>query len=303
MSRATWILPSLALVALFVGCSAEPPEEATTRESSEEVKKPKCGTKNLTDAEMDAVEKDVKDKNNGKGKPSGSSSASSSSSSTGGGGGTVTVNVWFHVINQGSGIANGDVPTSQINGQIAVLNASYTAFSFNLAGITRTTNAAWFNMGINSSAEQAAKSTLRVGGAADLNIYTANLGGGLLGWATFPQDYAGNPSDDGVVILYTSLPGGSEVPYDEGDTATHEVGHWVGLYHTFQGGCAKGDLVDDTPAEKSAAFGCPVGRNTCQGLGVDPIHNFMDYTDDACMFEFTAGQVARSQTFFSTYRQ
>jgi hypothetical protein len=299
----------LLVGATLIGCSAEgtgdessPGETGPAGEASDAVKKPKCGTRTPTEAEMDAVEADVKSKKNGK-KPGSSSASSSASSSGGGGGGVVTVPVYFHVINTGSGLANGNVPDSMINAQIAVLNSSYDEFEFDLAAVTRTTNATWFGMGYNSAAEKAAKAALRAGGADALNIYTANLGNDLLGWATFPQDYAGDPTDDGVVLLYSSLPGGGAAPYDEGDTATHEVGHWLGLYHTFQGGCAKGDLVEDTPPEKSAAFGCPAGRNTCNAPGFDPIHNFMDYTDDACMFEFTPGQGSRMQTFFSTYRQ
>ena len=108
--------------------------------------------------------------------------------------GSVTIPVYFHVINRGCGIQNGNVPDHMIRAQIAVLNKAFagssggaaTAFRFELAGVTRTTNEAWYNMGISSNAERDAKSALHQGGANALNFYTANLADNLLGWATFP---------------------------------------------------------------------------------------------------------------------
>lgn len=220
--------------------------------------------------------------------------------------GSVTIPVRFHVINKGSGLANGDIPQSQIDDQIQVLNAAYanTPFVFQLVSVDRTTNATWYKMLPDSKAERQAKAALRQGGPETLNLYSANPGLGLLGWATFPSSYAGAPSKDGVVIKFSSVPGGNAAPYNEGDTGTHEVGHWLGLYHTFQGGCSNpGDSVADTAFEKSEAYGCPVGRDSCATKsGLDPITNFMDYTDDSCMDNFTSGQITRMDQMHLQYR-
>lgn len=223
----------------------------------------------------------------------------------------IEFDVYWHVINNGPSVAQGNLSVNSIKLSLDVIEKAFArlnfrnprAVVFKLKGITRTTNSSWFTMSPGSSAESAAKNALRVGGRKTLNIYSANPGGGLLGWATFPSSYNSNPKMDGVVILHTSVPGGSAAPYNEGDTLTHEVGHWLGLYHTFQGGCnGNGDFVDDTPAEASPAYGCPTGRDTCPSPGLDPITNFMDYTDDACMIKFTNDQFTRMKAQIATYR-
>ena len=216
-----------------------------------------------------------------------------------------TIPVYFHVINSGTSVSQGNITDAMITSQMNVLNAAYApwGWQFNLVSVTRTTNTTWYNDCYGNS-ESAMKNALRQGSADDLNVYTCNPSGGILGWATFPSSYSSQPKMDGIVLLHSSLPGGTAAPYNLGDTATHEVGHWMGLYHTFQGGCnGNGDYVSDTPAERSAAYGCPTGRDSCRNkAGIDPITNFMDYTDDSCMDRFSAGQDARMDSLFTTYR-
>ena len=218
--------------------------------------------------------------------------------------------VAFHVIRADLTAEGGNVTGRQIRRQIAVLNASYggttggaeTGFQFSLLSIDRTTNASWFRL--NAGKEKRVKAALKVGGPETLNVYSADLGNSLLGWAYLAQDAASVGVLDGVIVHYKSLPGGGWGPdYSGGDTATHEVGHWFDLLHTFQGGCnGDGDLIGDTPAEASAAYECPVGRDTCAAAGLDPITNFMDYTFDSCMFQFTPDQAVRMQVAWRAYR-
>ena len=220
--------------------------------------------------------------------------------------------VVFHVIyKQGKrGRQEGNVPIEDIEEQVWVLNNKAfqgTGFSFTLAGVNRVKNAKWFTGCYGIETERQMKQALAVDPATTLNIYTCKPTSGILGYAYLPWA----PDDEnnilhGVVVLYSSLPGGTAVPYNEGDTVTHEVGHYLGLYHTFEGGCtAPGDYVGDTPAEASPAFGCPEAppRNTCPTEpGDDPIYNFMDYTDDPCMDEFTSGQGDRVQCAVYDYK-
>ncbi|KAJ7123261.1 Metalloprotease [Mycena crocata] len=223
-----------------------------------------------------------------------------------------TLRINFHVISKDSTLAGGNVPDAQIDDQVDVMNDAYagTGITWVLGNTTRTVNPTWFNQagpsnsGDNSQAT-AMKTALRTGGAADLNVYSVGFttNSGLLGYATFPSSYASAPRNDGVVMLFSSVPGGTSAPFNLGGTLQHEAGHWVGLYHTFQDGCTgSGDEVSDTPAEASPASGCPTSRDTCSSSGVDPVHNYMDYSDDSCYTNFTPGQITRIKSQMLTYR-
>jgi len=204
---------------------------------------------------------------------------------------------------------------AQIAGQIAVLNNTFaggeggtpSGFGFKLAGVTRSDNATWFNANPGGNDERSMKQALKQGGDNALNLYSATAGD-YLGWAYLPDatEKPGQRVLDGVVFDWESIPGTSTTyagRYDKGETATHEVGHWLNLEHTFYRGCnGRGDYVDDTPYEATATSGCPVGKDTCIAPGTDPIHNYMDYSYDQCYTEFTAGQAARMQDAWLTFR-
>jgi hypothetical protein len=286
MRNTVWLAPLF-----LIACSPEPVDDGKLSDgdqvpgSNPEFHRG-CATRDLTAAELAADEAFTAEHGGAIGEKTASR----------------VIPVHVHRIHPAGG--GGSATTQQVNAQISVLNAAYagTSFSFTLASIDDTNNNAWYTT-TGGASERDMKTTLRQGGSNALNLYFNNMGQGLLGWATFPSDYSRSPSMDGVVVLFSSVPGGSAAPYNEGDTATHEVGHWLGLFHTFQGGCSKkNDGVSDTPAEQSPAFGCPTGRNTCSAAGLDPIENFMDYTDDNCMDTFTAGQTSRMSSQWNSYR-
>jgi len=167
----------------------------------------RCSTPALSDAEVNQLERQHSAWRRSRGSVNWKSIAAN-----------VDVPIAFHVIHDG---ASGKLTNQDIQGQLSVLNNAYagTGFSFTVSTVDYTDNKAWFNMGSGSVEEYNAKHSLTIDSSTHLNFYTANLSQGLLGWATFPSNLASEPEMDGVVILYTSLPGGSAEPYNLGDTA------------------------------------------------------------------------------------
>jgi hypothetical protein len=222
----------------------------------------------------------------------------------------VTIDVYAHVLRSRSG---GGVSERRIERQIGVLNGAFAGdqspaaarspFRFRLIDVDVTVNARWSRMDEGTIAEEHAKRALHRGEATDLNLYIGRNQSGSLGWGTQPTRLDSAPMLDGVVIARHTLPGGSGGHYSAGDAAAHETGHWLGLFHTFAGKCGgRGDRVADTPREARPSYRCPVHRDTCSAPGADPVHNFMDYSYDSCMNQFTLGQVKRMKQSWNALR-
>jgi hypothetical protein len=214
-----------------------------------------------------------------------------------------TIVVALHVITSGG---SGAIPATAIAAQMAEINANYApwGYSFVLGSVDYTDNAAWFNNDSQAD-EDAMTAALAIDPAHTLNIYTGILYGGYyLGYAYLPWSWSESDVHNGVFLEYRTFPGYGYVPFHLGRTATHEIGHYLGLLHTFEGGCAApGDYIADTPAELDPNVGCPIGMDSCPAdPGLDPIHNYMDYTDDACYTEFSPGQSAWMCDQIATYR-
>jgi hypothetical protein len=228
------------------------------------------------------------------------------------GGPDYVIPVVFHILRRSNG-TTGEVSDARINQQIDVLNEDFGAFGsgapgtntriqFTLAGVTRHSNDTWYNDGGTYYNSIAWDTDLY------LNIYT-NTAGGNLGYDYVPSGggVVGNNFDR--VVVYWSTVGRTApygAPYHLGRTTTHEVGHYLGLYHTFQGGCSSptgcfnnGDLICDTNPESSPNFS-PCTRTTCGSP--DPTRNYMDYSDDVCMNNFTPNQAYRMRCTLQSFR-
>ncbi len=209
-----------------------------------------------------------------------------------------TVAVVFHILHYNG---TGDIPDAQCQRQVDVLNDDYqgSGITFTMAGVTRHNNGRW-HYDYNESQYKS-----QTGWDRDLymNVWV-NTASGYLGYAYLPASSAGS-NLDGIVLNYQACGGRDEgsPPYNQGRTLVHEAGHYFGLFHTFQGGCCNsftcGDLIKDTNAESGPFFYCGP-RTTCGSP--DPTTNFMDYSEDLCMYEFTFQQEIRMTCSIVNYR-
>lgn len=214
----------------------------------------------------------------------------------------VNVQIAWHVIHQDNSVGN--ISDQQIAQQVTWLNNTFANhdFIFTLDIIDRTVNNDWFN-DMYDTYDAIAKQALNIDSYHYLNVYTSNIFiDGVAGYAYLPNQWPEGSYMHGIVLDYRTLPyaGG----YD-GDIATHEVGHYLGLNHTFYNNCTTGnDGVDDTPAHhEDYLWQCNNNLDSCPTLpGNDPVHNYMTYTSNSCQWEFTPGQKDRMHAMVATYR-
>ncbi|TFK21549.1 hypothetical protein FA15DRAFT_645464 [Coprinopsis marcescibilis] len=223
----------------------------------------------------------------------------------------------YHVIAQDTNFEDGFLQDSHVNDMVTLLNQGFanTGVRFELQEITRDVNRTWFQRADRDrgkAIEIEMKRKTRVGGANTLNIWTVGFfnPGAPAGYSSFPWDLERSEEDrarDGVVMKFDLLPSNPDgAPHRIGKTLTHEVGHWVGLFHTFENSTqctGNGDFVDDTSLQKNPTGvldGC-VERNSC-GAGLDPVDNFMDYSSDECRSKFTPNQITRMHEQLTRFR-
>ncbi|KAF2097395.1 zincin [Rhizodiscina lignyota] len=226
----------------------------------------------------------------------------------------ISVDTYFHIVTKTDPTSVSSVTQDMATNQIQALNKAYSAYNinFNLLNTSFTANDVWA-VGAATADDLAMKNALRQGTYASLNIYfQTDLSGDILGQCTLPSQITGTvpPSayaNDGCNVNANTMPGGNIDMYNEGQTAVHETGHWLGLMHVFEGNSCTGDgdLIADTPAQSTSTDGCPTSppKDSCPDQpGVDSIHNIMDYSFDSCYQGFTDDQAQRMQTLWPMYR-
>ncbi|PNS19973.1 hypothetical protein CAC42_7940 [Sphaceloma murrayae] len=225
----------------------------------------------------------------------------------------IEVPTYFHILTKTSNAAS--ITQKMIDDQLTSLNSAYNPYSirFKLIDTTFTANDAWAVA--SGSDMDAMKRALRKGTYNTLNLYFhSDLSGSILGTCTLPSDIGpGRPNPsiynaDGCNVAAQTMPGGKISGYNLGKTAVHEVGHWLGLLHVFEGySCSgNGDFIGDTPMQSTSTDGCPTkpAKDSCPTLkGSDLVHNFMDYSTDACYERFTTGQMQRVRSLWAKFRQ
>ncbi|KAI9834482.1 MAG: hypothetical protein M1826_002636 [Phylliscum demangeonii] len=219
----------------------------------------------------------------------------------------LVVDTYFHVVSGDSDA--GSVTDQMVADQLAVLQTAYGAhqISFNLLATDRTIHNDWST----GNDEPGMKRALRQGSYTALNLYfLSSLQADVLGKCTLPGT-VDSGSDlfyaDGCLVAAGSLPAGPIPGYNQGFTAVHEAGHWLGLLHTFEGAACDGDgdFILDTAVEATPTDGCPLDppKKSCPGSpDVDPIHNYMDYSYDACYERFTPDQEDRIYQMWDEFR-
>lgn len=220
-------------------------------------------------------------------------------------GANVDIGIVFHVLLGAAG--EGDLGDDVMEQQLAVVNAAFegTGFRFLLREVRRYPDSPYHAGGCFPTTESGLrmKRELAVDPRQFVNVYWCRLAlPYIAGYGTLPNEFPEGDPRHGVVVDDGTVPG-SAPPLSLGHTLVHELGHYFGLLHTFQGGCdGTGDDVADTPAESIAGYGCAIGRDTCPQDGDDPVENFMDYSDDTCTNAFTPLQAERMRALAATFR-
>ncbi|KAJ5641584.1 hypothetical protein N7490_005584 [Penicillium lividum] len=244
----------------------------------------------------------------------------------------IEIETWFHIVSSHAEVDQ--VTDYMINSQLSILQDAYedAAIHYRLQGVTHHVNDLWAQDGDDLAMKQA----LRKGSYRTLNVYFQTdlqaspgqagraehrgasksnyLASSVLGFCTLPDPSVNASSPrpdyvkDGCNILAKTMPGGSLDLYNRGGTAIHEIGHWNGLLHTFQGeSCSAsnpGDYISDTPQQSTPTDGCPTQKDSCpDSPGLDAVHDFMDYSSDVCYESFTPGQMNRMRNMWVTMRQ